>query len=106
MKREAGQSLKITGSNSISEFLALKKPHLLIPLSAKASRGDQILNAASFEKQGFARVLDEDEMTAESMQSEIFKLYESKEKYVSAMESASTGDGVEAVMTQIKVLMR
>jgi len=36
------------GSNSISEFLALKKPHLLIPLSAKASRGDQILNAASF----------------------------------------------------------
>ena len=50
------------GSNSISEFLALKKPSLLIPLSARASRGDQILNAASFEKQGFARVLDEDEM--------------------------------------------
>ena len=63
------------GSNSISEFLALKKPHLLIPLSARASRGDQILNAASFEKQGFARVLDEDEMTAESMQKEILALY-------------------------------
>ena len=94
------------GSNSISEFLALKKPHLLIPLSARASRGDQILNAASFEKQGFARVLDEDEMTAESMKKEIFELYENKEKYVSAMENASTGDGVEAVMTQIRVLMR
>ena len=94
------------GSNSISEFLALKKPHLLIPLSAKASRGDQILNAASFEKQGFARVLDEDEMTAESMKKEIFELYENKEKYVSAMENAATGDGVEAVMTQIRVLMR
>lgn len=94
------------GSNSISEFLALKKPHLLIPLSAKASRGDQILNAASFEKQGFARVLDEDEMTAESMKKEIFELFENKEKYVSAMENAATGDGVEAVMTQIKVLMR
>ena len=94
------------GSNSISEFLALKKPHLLIPLSAKASRGDQILNAASFEKQGFARVLDEDEMTAESMKKEIFELFANKEKYVSAMENASTGDGVEAVMTQIKVLMK
>ena len=93
------------GSNSISEFLDLKKPHLLIPLSARASRGDQILNAASFEKQGFARVLDEDEMTAESMQKEIFALYENKEKYVSAMEHAATGDGVEAVMTQIRVLM-
>ena len=94
------------GSNSISEFLALKKPHLLIPLSAKASRGDQILNAASFEKQGFARVLDEDEMTAESMEKEIFELFENKEKYVSAMENAASGDGVEAVMTQIKALMR
>ena len=94
------------GSNSISEFLALKKPHLLIPLSARASRGDQILNAASFEKQGFARVLDEDEMTAESMKKEIFELYENREKYVSAMENAASGDGVEAVMTQIKALMR
>lgn len=93
------------GSNSISEFLALKKPHLLIPLSAKASRGDQILNAASFEKQGFARVLQEEEMTAESMKQEIFELYENKEKYVAAMANSTAGDGVEAVMTQIKALM-
>ena len=94
------------GSNSISEFLALKKPSLLIPLSARASRGDQILNAASFEKQGFARVLDEDEMTAETMKKEIFALYENKEKYVVAMEKSLAGDGVAAVMTQIKALMR
>lgn len=94
------------GSNSISEFLALKKPHLLIPLSARASRGDQILNAASFEKQGFARVLDEDEMTPASMQKEIFALYDNKDKYVVAMEKSPAGDGVEAVMTQIKALMR
>lgn len=94
------------GSNSISEFLALKKPHLLIPLSARASRGDQILNAASFEKQGFARVLDEDEMTAASMQKEIFALYENKDSYVAAMEKSPAGDGVEAVMTQIRALMR
>lgn len=94
------------GSNSISEFLALKKPHLLIPLSARASRGDQILNAASFEKQGFARVLDEDEMTPASMQKGIFSLYENKDKYVAAMEKSCAGDGVEAVMTQIKALMR
>ena len=41
------------GSNSICEIAALQKPSLLIPLSKKASRGDQILNAQSFEKQGF-----------------------------------------------------
>ena len=51
-------------------------------------------------------MLDEDEMTAESMKKEIFELFENKETYVAAMENASTGDGVEAVMTQIRVLMR
>ena len=94
------------GSNSISEFLALKKPSLLIPLSARASRGDQILNAASFAKQGFARVLEEEEMTAESMKKEIFALYENRVQYLAAMEKSPAGDGVEAVMTQIRALMR
>ena len=36
------------GANSICELLALRKPNILIPLSAAASRGDQILNAESF----------------------------------------------------------
>ena len=36
------------GANAICELLALKKPSLLIPLPANASRGDQILNAKSF----------------------------------------------------------
>ena len=42
------------GANAICELLALRKPNLLIPLSANASRGDQILNARSFERQGFS----------------------------------------------------
>ncbi len=54
------------GSNSIFEFLALRKPMLLIPLSRAASRGDQILNAQSFQKAGFAEVLLEEELTDES----------------------------------------
>ena len=40
------------GANAICELLALRKPNILIPLSANASRGDQILNAHSFEQQG------------------------------------------------------
>ena len=50
------------GANVIFELLALKKPTLLIPLSKKSSRGDQILNAKSFAKEGYSLVLDEDEM--------------------------------------------
>ena len=45
------------GANAICELLALRKPTLLIPLPAKSSRGDQILNARSFERQGFSMAL-------------------------------------------------
>ncbi len=51
------------GSNAIFEFKALKKPMLLIPLSQNASRGDQVLNAESFKKSGFADVLLEEDVT-------------------------------------------
>jgi UDP-N-acetylglucosamine--N-acetylmuramyl-(pentapeptide) pyrophosphoryl-undecaprenol N-acetylglucosamine transferase len=62
------------GSNSIFEFLALKIPMLLIPLSRQASRGDQIVNARSFEKQGFAKVLEEENLTKESLYEAIIQL--------------------------------
>lgn len=90
------------GSNSICEFLALKKPHLLIPLSKKASRGDQILNADSFAKQGFARVLPEEEMTAESLYENINTLYENRKKYIDKMEKSGLSDGTQGVLHQIR----
>lgn len=90
------------GSNSISEFLALKKPSLLIPLSAKASRGDQILNAKSFEKQGFSMVLDEDKMNEKALIQAIYSLYKNKNTYVEKMSKSGQTDGVEAVMKLIR----
>ena len=48
-----------------ANFLALHKPNILIPLSAAASRGDQILNARSFEKQGFSYVIEEETLTVD-----------------------------------------
>jgi len=47
------------GATSLFEFLSLMKPSLLIPLPLGASRGDQILNAQSFAKQGFSVTIDE-----------------------------------------------
>ncbi len=89
------------GSNSISEFLALKKPALLIPLSAKASRGDQILNAQSFEKQGYSLVLKEEEMTPESLLKSIKELYLAKDSLINAMAKSPASNGVENVMKVI-----
>lgn len=53
------------GSNAIFEFLALKLPMILIPLSRAASRGDQIVNAKSFKEQGYALVIEEEELSDE-----------------------------------------
>lgn len=90
------------GSNSISEFLALKKPNLLIPLSAKASRGDQILNAQSFEKQGFSMVLQEEDMTYISLEKAVRSLYENRQKYIKNMENSHLSDGVNEVLKVIQ----
>lgn len=86
------------GSNAICEFLALNMPMLLIPLSKKASRGDQILNAESFEKQGFAKVYDEDTMTSKGLFDAINDIYDNKEMYIENMKKAEVSKGVNAVM--------
>ena len=90
------------GSNSISEFLALKKPALLIPLSVNASRGDQILNAESFKKQGFSLVLKEEDMTEETLLSSIEKLYAKKDTLIKNMSKSHLSNGVEEVMKIIR----
>ncbi len=90
------------GANAICELLDLRKPNLLIPLSAAASRGDQILNAESFRKQGFSEILQEEEITPELLLSTIINLYENRQKYISAMEKSSASDAVNTIVTLIE----
>lgn len=92
------------GANSICEIAALKKPNILIPLSAKASRGDQILNAGSFKKQGFSEVLDEDIATADDLVSMVDKVYTNRQTYISAMQNANLSGGVDKIIELIKEL--
>ncbi|WP_062512786.1 undecaprenyldiphospho-muramoylpentapeptide beta-N-acetylglucosaminyltransferase [Halobacillus sp. KGW1] len=94
------------GSNAIFEFLALKKPMLLIPLSRAASRGDQILNADSFVKQGYALKLEEEELTSERFLAELQKLMKEERAILSAMESYQSEEAKEKVMTRIKEQQR
>jgi UDP-N-acetylglucosamine--N-acetylmuramyl-(pentapeptide) pyrophosphoryl-undecaprenol N-acetylglucosamine transferase len=90
------------GANSIGEFLALAKPNVLIPLSRKASRGDQILNAASFEKQGFSVVIDEEELTEQFLVEVINQTYADRGKYAANMKKAGAGDGIGQIVDIIK----
>ena len=86
------------GANAIFELLALKKPNILIPLGLNASRGDQILNARSFEKQGFSKVLEEESVTAELLTDTVRKVYADRDQYILAMEASPSGDSIAKIV--------
>ncbi len=92
------------GANSICELLALRKPNLLIPLSAAASRGDQILNARSFEKQGFSSVLEEEHLTDDTLLKSIDDLYAQRDAYIRAMQHTALNNAVETIVSLIDSL--
>jgi UDP-N-acetylglucosamine--N-acetylmuramyl-(pentapeptide) pyrophosphoryl-undecaprenol N-acetylglucosamine transferase len=94
--------LSRAGANAVFEFLALKKPALLIPLPKSASRGDQILNAKYFEKKGYAAVLEQEQMTPETLAKALTTLYHNRSAYFTAMNSAPNADGTEAVLNVIR----
>lgn len=86
------------GANSICELLALKKPNLLIPLSASSSRGDQILNAKSFESQGYSMVIDDDYLSADLLAEKITELYFTRQTYIDAMSRSNQLNSVKTIM--------
>lgn len=85
------------GANAICELLALHKPNILIPLSLEASRGDQILNAESFQKQGFSYVIREEDLTAKGLLNAVSEVYENRKTYISAMEASDQHNAVTKV---------
>lgn len=86
------------GSNSIFELLALQKPMLLIPLSRQASRGDQIANAESFAAKGYARVLEEEQLSAERLVNEVSEVYADRDRYLSAMKTSKVRNSVDQII--------
>jgi UDP-N-acetylglucosamine--N-acetylmuramyl-(pentapeptide) pyrophosphoryl-undecaprenol N-acetylglucosamine transferase len=90
------------GSNSIFEFLTLKKPMLLIPLPRSSSRGDQLLNAKSFEKKGFSSVLYDEDLTKESFIQALSELYENRNSYIEMMSKYSPGKSIDNIIEHIE----
>ena len=89
------------GANAICEILALNKPNLLIPLPAASSRGDQELNAESFERQGFSRVTKEEELTTSRLIEEIDALYAERDTYIQKMKENSQADSISIITNLI-----
>ncbi|WP_412523951.1 undecaprenyldiphospho-muramoylpentapeptide beta-N-acetylglucosaminyltransferase [Clostridium sp. JS66] len=94
--------LSRAGANVIFELLALKKPNILVPLSKKSSRGDQILNAASFEKSGYSIVIQEEELNENVLMENLRELCNNRNKYTNNMENSTVKNGTEAIINTIK----
>lgn len=90
------------GANAICELLALRKPNLLIPLSARASRGDQLLNANSFMLQGYSMVLQEEDAIGQDLLTAIQKLYDEREHYIRNMQKSELNDSIGMILKLIK----
>lgn len=94
------------GANAIHEFLELRKPMILIPLSREASRGDQILNAESFQKAGYCDVIYEEKLNSELLLGTIKKVYEDKDTYIGNMRNDEGEPPIEKVLRLIKDVQR
>ncbi|WHX50776.1 undecaprenyldiphospho-muramoylpentapeptide beta-N-acetylglucosaminyltransferase [Paenibacillus woosongensis] len=91
-----------SGSNSIFEFLRLRIPSLLIPLPKTASRGDQIINAATFERLGYSKTLLEEHITNEIFVKELFEVYKKRNDYIENMKKAAVPDGKSNILHILK----
>ena len=72
------------------------------PLSKAASRGDQILNANSFQKQGFSYVIKEEDLTADTLQTAISNVFEQKDLYIAAMSKSGQLDSIQTIFQLIE----
>ena len=90
------------GANAICELLALHKPNILIPLSRNASRGDQILNANSFKKQGFSYVIEEEQLNEKTLSEAIHYVADHKDEYKKAMSESGQMDSISKIVDLIK----
>ena len=90
------------GANAICEILALQKPNLLIPLPATSSRGDQLLNAKSFQDQGFSIVLQEEDITDQLLLEKINELYDHRAEYAETMKNSGQLDSIATIVGLIE----
>ena len=72
--------------------MSLKIPCVLIPLPKGNSRGDQVLNAAYFQKRGLASVLPQENLTCDSLTLAINSIYTNRANIAQNFEKYQIND--------------
>lgn len=91
-----------SGANSLYEILALGKPHVLIPLSTKISRGDQIQNARFYQKAGISTVIDDEALTADSLLQAVQDVAHRQQDIVQKIQELDIKSATDTIVQIIK----
>ena len=94
------------GANTLWELLALRKPAILVPLPAVASRGDQIENAKLFADRGWATVVEQRELSPERLLASVELMLRERARFVAALERAVRPDSVRVLVDLIESAAR
>ena len=94
------------GANTLYELLALRKRNILIPLSRKASRGDQVENAAMSEAKGWSFTLQEETLTKETLLRAIGFVQRDTEYWQRNLESFEIRDSVSLIYEELARVAR
>lgn len=89
------------GSNAIYEFLTLWIPMLLVPLGLDQSRGDQIDNANHFADKGYAKAIDEEQLTAQILLQELNEMEQERTRIINNMKSYEQSYTKEALFDKM-----
>ena len=89
-----------SGANSLYELLVLRKPNLLVPLPALASRGDQIQNAAYAESAGFSMVVAEADLTPELLVERVIALHRDSFSWRERLDAFRAPDSVRLILAE------
>jgi len=79
-------------------------PETLNALPAAASRGDQILNANFFKKQGFSFVIEEEQLSSGTLLDAVNEVYKDRQTYVDVMSKSPLSNAVEEIVKLILAL--
>ena len=89
------------GANSLFELLALRKLNLLVPLSAKASRGDQIENAEIAAAAGYSLVVQEEELNETSLLNALDQLRHQRSEFEAALSQFKTPNATQHLVAEV-----
>jgi UDP-N-acetylglucosamine--N-acetylmuramyl-(pentapeptide) pyrophosphoryl-undecaprenol N-acetylglucosamine transferase len=93
--------LSRAGANTLFELLSLRKLNVLVPLSKRASRGDQLENAAYAEARGLSLVIEEEALTVDALVAALERLLAERAERLERLRAFVVPDAVTLLRDEI-----